>query len=112
MRNLFAKAARLKALRGLRANLGRTMLSVGAAALVALSAWESREIMAVNRARGSSAQPSSGAETGAPKPDVPGLGPCYSAPTWAPFSATERFMNSTNRTSPAPKAAHSQKMSK
>ncbi len=74
MRNLFAKAARLKALRGLRANLGRTMLSVGAAALVALSAWESREIMAVNRARGSSAQPSSGAEPAAAKDACPGAG--------------------------------------
>src|SRR5262249_29772425 len=36
----------------------------------------------------------------------------YSAPTWAPFSATERFMSSTKNTSATAKTAHSQKTSK
>ena len=36
----------------------------------------------------------------------------HSAPIWAPFSATERFINSTRRTSATPRAAHSQKTSK
>ena len=36
----------------------------------------------------------------------------YSAPMWAPFSATERFMSGTRNTSATPRAAHSQKTSK
>jgi hypothetical protein len=36
----------------------------------------------------------------------------HSAPTGPPFSATERFMSSTKKTSATPRAAHSQKTSK
>jgi hypothetical protein len=36
----------------------------------------------------------------------------YSAPTWPPFSATDRFMNSTRNASTTPRTAATQKTSK